>query len=149
MGPGPKRTLGPMGPASNRPWAQALSPMGSGPKRATGPNRPWAQWALGPHGPWAQTGWAKWILFLYRYNGPGLLTTRPFFASGSFLVLFTWSAAPHLSLVSTRRSTFQLSLKKHNGFMTFSIKSQWFHNMFRYVFIGCYGQIVAIYRNRC
>ena len=40
----PKWALGP-----NGPWAQ----MGSGTKRALGPNWPWA---LGPNEPWAQTG---------------------------------------------------------------------------------------------
>ena len=49
MSPGPKRAVGP-----NGPWAKrALGPMGPGAKRALGPG---SKWALGPNGPWAQTG---------------------------------------------------------------------------------------------
>lgn len=70
------------------------------------------------------------IMFLYRYIGLGPFGMKPSFSGRSFLVLFTWFAACHPLKAPAWRWPSALSLKKHNGFMTFSIKSQWFHNMF-------------------
>ena len=42
MGTGPKRAMGPNGPCAQT---------GPGPVWVLGPNGPWAQWALGPMGP--------------------------------------------------------------------------------------------------